>query len=121
MAERFAWSRQVSDAQVAAGQTFRAAYRAQLDALLGDDGVLLMPTMPDVAPLRSAHYSRLENYRERAIRMLCIAGLTGMPQLSLPLLQRDGAPMGLSLLGPRGSDRALVALAERLAAAGVGA
>jgi Asp-tRNA(Asn)/Glu-tRNA(Gln) amidotransferase A subunit family amidase len=28
--------------------------------------------------------------------------------------------MGLSLLGPRGSDRALVAMAERLAAAGVG-
>ena len=34
---------------------------------------------------------------------------------------RDGAPMGLSLLGPRGSDRSLVALAQRLAAAGVGA
>jgi hypothetical protein len=28
--------------------------------------------------------------------------------------------MGLSLLGPVGSDRALVALAERLADAGVG-
>ena len=60
-------------------------------------------------------------YRNQAIRMLCIAGFTGMPQLSLPLLQRGGAPMGLSLLGPRGSDRGLVALAERLAAAGVGA
>ena len=29
--------------------------------------------------------------------------------------------LGLSLLGPRGSDRALVSLAERLADAGVGA
>jgi Asp-tRNA(Asn)/Glu-tRNA(Gln) amidotransferase A subunit family amidase len=28
--------------------------------------------------------------------------------------------MGLSLLGPAGSDRTLVALAEQLAAAGVG-
>ena len=120
VAERFAWSRQVSDAQVAAGQGFRTAYRAQLDALLGDDGVLLMPTMPDVAPLRSAPDSTLDDYRNRAIRMLCIASFTGMPQLSLPLLQRGGAPMGLSLLGPRGSDRGLVALAERLAAAGVG-
>jgi amidase len=42
------------------------------------------------------------------------AGLAGLPQLSLPLAGRDGAPMGLSLLGPRGSDRALVAMAERL-------
>jgi amidase len=52
--------------------------------------------------------------------MLCIAGLSGFPQLSLPLLQRDGAPLGLSLLGPAGSDASLVALAQRLAQAGLG-
>ena len=121
VAERFAWSSQVSDTQVAAGQVFRAAYRAQLDALLGDDGVLLLPTMPDVAPLRSASDNSLDDYRNQALRLLCIAGFTGMPQLSLPLLQRGGAPMGLSLIGPRGSDRGLVALAERLAATGIGA
>ena len=49
--------------------------------------------------------------------MLCIAGLSGFPQLSMPLGSRDGAPLGLSLLGPAGSDRILVALAERIAAA----
>lgn len=121
VAERFAWSRQVTDAQVAAAQAFRSAYTTQLDDLLGQDGVLLMPTMPDVAPLRAAPDAALEDYRNRAIRMLCIAGFSRTPQLSLPLLRRDGAPMGLSLLGPRGSDRSLVALAERLAAAGIGA
>jgi amidase len=121
VAERFAWSRQVSDAQVAAAQAFRVAYTDQIDALLGTDGVLLMPTMPDVAPLRSAPEHTLEDYRNSAIRMLCLAGFSRTPQLSLPLLRRDGAPMGLSLLGPRGSDRSLVALAERLAAAGIGA
>lgn len=89
-------------------------------ALLGDDGVMVLPTMPDIAPLRSEGEAGLEDYRNRAIRLLCVAGLAGLPQLSLPLAGRDGAPMGLSLLGPRGSDRALVAMAERLAAAGVG-
>lgn len=120
VADRFAWSRQVTDGQVAEATRFRAAFKTHLGALLGSDGVLLMPTMPDIAPLRSAAESALEDYRNRAIRMLCIAGLAGVPQLSLPLAGRDGAPMGLSLLGPAGSDRALVALAERLAAAGVG-
>jgi amidase len=76
--------------------------------------------MPDIAPLRSAAESTLEDYRNRAIRMLCVAGLAGVPQLSLPLAGHSGAPMGLSLLGPAGSDRALVRLAEQLAAAGVG-
>lgn len=115
VAERFAWSREVTDAQVAAARSFRAAFRDHLAALLGDDGVLLMPTMPDIAPLRSDSEASLEDYRNRAIRMLCIAGLAGFPQLSMPLATRDGAPLGLSLLGPAGSDRSLVALAERLA------
>ncbi len=119
-AERFAWSKQVTDAQVAAASAFRADFAAQIDDLLGSDGVLLMPTMPDIAPLRAAPDSALEDYRNSAIRMLCIAGLARTPQISLPLLTRQGAPMGLSLLGPRGSDLSLVALAQRLSAAGLG-
>ncbi|MCM0610069.1 MAG: amidase [Ideonella sp. WA131b] len=117
VAERFAFSRGVTDAQVAEATAFRARFTAHLEALLGTDGVLLLPTMPDIAPLRSDTDAALEDYRNRAIRLLCAAGLAGLPQLSLPLAGRDGAPMGLSLLGPRGSDRALVAMAERLEAA----
>jgi amidase len=48
--------------------------------------------------------------------LLCFAGLGGLPQLSLPLGSRLGAPLGLSLLGPAGSDRSLVRLAERIVA-----
>ena len=114
VAERFAWSARVSDAQVAEATAFRARFRAHLAELLGDDGVLLMPTMPDAAPHRDAAEAALEDYRNRAIRLLCSAGLAGCPQLSLPLARRDGAPLGLSLLGPVGSDRSLVALAEAL-------
>jgi amidase len=84
---------------------------------LGTDGVLLMPTMPDVAPLISASEVDLDAYRNRATRMLCVAGLAGLPQLSLPLAQRQGAPLGISLVGPVGSDRSLVRLAERIHAA----
>jgi amidase len=119
VADRFAWSRQVTDAQVQTATTFRTRFRQHMTALLGTDGVLLMPTMPDIAPLRSTSESTLEDYRNRAIQMLCIAGLSGFPQISMPLSQRDGAPLGLSLLGPAGSDRSLIALAERISAAGV--
>ena len=54
------------------------------------------------------------DYRNKSVRMLCAAGLAGFPQLSMPMAQRDGAPLGISLLGPAGSDRSLVAMAERL-------
>jgi len=114
VAERFAWSREVTDAQVTTARIFRTAFRAHLTHLLGTDGVLLLPTMPDIAPLRSDSEASMEDYRNRAIRMLCIAGLAGFPQLSIPLATREGAPLGISLLGPAGSDRSLVALAQRI-------
>jgi len=116
VAERFAWSKAVTDAQVAAAHTFRERFRAHLSQLLGTDGVLVLPTMPDVAPLLAASEAELEDYRNAAIKMLGIAGLSGLPQISLPLASRLGAPLGISLLGPAGSDRSLIAMAERLAA-----
>ena len=115
--ERFAWSKSVTDAQFSPATQFRARYRQHLADLLGQDGVLLMPTMPDIAPLRSTSEAELETYRNSAVQMLCIAGLSGFPQISLPLAGREGAPLGISLLGPAGSDRSLIAMAEQLARA----
>ena len=76
--------------------------------------MLLLPSMPDIAPLKSTSEEAIEDYRNRAIRMLCVSGLSGLPQISLPMAKRDGAPLGLSLLGPRGSDRSLISLATEL-------
>jgi amidase len=115
VAERFAWSRGVDAAQYAQALDYRQRVRDHLGDLLGSDGVLVLPTMPDIAPLCRAGEAGLEDYRNRAIRLLCTAGLTGFPQLSLPLARRLGAPLGLSLLGPPGSDRSLVGLAQTLA------
>jgi amidase len=112
VAERFTWSKGVTDAQAAAGHAFRERFKAHLDELLGENGVLVLPSMPDIAPRRTDAESTLEDYRNRAIRMLCVSGLTGLPQISLPLGRKDGAPLGISLLGPRGSDRSLVRLAQ---------
>jgi amidase len=114
VAERFAWSRTVSDADHAAAVEYRRRFVHHLDELLGEDGVLILPTMPDIAPLRASPESALEDYRNRAIRLLCPAGLAGLPQLSLPMARHGDAPLGLSLIGPRGSDRSLISLAARI-------
>ena len=114
--ERFEWSKTLTDAEVDGAARDRAAFRAHMDALLGEDGLLILPTMPDVAPLLTTPESALETYRNVGLGLLCLAGLSGVPQLSLPLATRLGAPFGLSLIGPRGSDRRLIALAERVMA-----
>lgn len=117
VAARFAFSKGVTAGQYAEATEVRRAFTAHLAALLGDDGVLLMPTMPDIAPLSDAAGQTLEDYRNLSVQMLCLAGLSGFPQVSLPLARRDGAPLGVSLLGPAGSDRSLIAFAERVVGA----
>ena len=116
VAQRLNWSATVTDEQVAPARAFRQRFTAHLETLLGDDGVMVLPSMPDIAPLCRDSEASIEDYRNRAIRMLCVSGLSGLPQLSLPMAQRGGVPLGISLLGPRGSDRSLVRLAERLVA-----
>ncbi len=115
IAERFAWSKTVTDEQVDAANIYREGFKKQLADLLGTDGVLVMPTVADIAPLITDGGEKMEAYRNRSHQMLCVAGLSGFPQISLPLGQRLGAPLGLSLLGPAGSDMSLVRLAQRIA------
>ena len=114
VAERFAFGRSVSDAEVARGEAVRRDFRARLAKLLGQDGVLLLPTVPDIAPLVSAGESELDDFRNRALRLLCLAGLSGFPQISIPVAHRDDAPLGLSVIGPKGSDKSLTAFAVRV-------
>jgi amidase len=40
--------------------------------------------------------------------------LARLPQVSLPLAELDGCPLGLSLIAARGNDTLLLALARRL-------
>jgi len=114
--DRFEFSKAVTDAQVAEAQGIRATFRKRFSALLGDDAVLILPTMPDVAPLRSESDEALNDYRNNALNLLCLSVLSGLPQVSIPLASRFGAPLGLSIMGPAGSDMGLVDLAHRIAA-----
>jgi amidase len=115
VADRFEFSKAVTDAQVTEAQVIRAAFRKRFSALLADDAVLILPTMPDIAPLLSQSDEALNDYRNNALNLLCLSVLSGLPQVSIPLASRSGAPLGLSLMGPAGSDMSLVALAQRIA------
>jgi amidase len=76
---------------------------------------MILPTMPDVAPLLSEPEANLDAYRNAALNLLCLSGLAGTPQITIPLATRLGAPLGLSIMGPAGSDLTLLRLAVRIA------
>ena len=52
---------------------------------------------------------------DHAVRNLERASLCGLPQVTLPRATLEGCPLGLSLIGPRGSDLLLLQVARRLA------
>jgi amidase len=112
--ERFEYAATLTDADRAEHQPVRDIARARLSELLGEgDTVILMPTAP-VSPKRDAAVAEVEAFRARTMGLTCLAGLTGCPQLSMPLAH-EAAPIGISLLGPRGSDESLLTIAAEFA------
>ena len=95
----------------------RKAIRAHLTDLVGSDGVLLLPTVPGPAPLLASSEDGLETNRAQSLRLLCLSGLSGLPQVTMPAGGHAGGPFGLSLIGPAGSDLSLVRLAVRVSRA----
>ncbi len=114
--ERFEWASHVAADEYASAGQRRAQVRERLIGLLGEDTVLAIPTTPGIAPLRGLGGEELDSYRNRALSMMCSAGLAGLPQISLPLAEHLGCPFGVSLIAPPGRDRALIDLARRIMA-----
>jgi amidase len=99
---------------LAEASAHRAQVRARMDRLLGPGDVLCLPTSPRAAPPLGTPVDKIEiEYRNQAMCLLCIAGLAGLPQLSMPMASIDGLPLGLSLIGRQGTDTMLLALAAR--------
>jgi amidase len=114
IAERFAFAQSITRDQYENSLAISHRLQELLSDALELDGVILLPTVPDISPLQSSNEEELEEFRAQSLRLLALASLTGCPQITLPLLHRDGAPLGLSLLGPKGSDLSLVRLANHL-------
>lgn len=90
--------------------------RGRLDHLVPPGTILCLPTTPCVAPLRDQPIAVMDRARDRLNCLAAHGGLAGHPQVSLPLgwAEESGAPCGLSIIGARGEDAALIAVARSL-------
>ncbi len=113
--ERIQWTATLTAADIAEAQAVRDAARRRMDELLRDNAVLVLPTVPDIAPLLNTPAAALDDFRARAMSLLCIAGHAGLPQVTLPLATLNGCPIGISLIAARGNDALLLELARRIA------
>jgi amidase len=112
--ERVAFAATVTAAQAEAARRIMAAARAHIRALVPPGTVMALPTAPCIAPPLDMPDTAWDAFRTRVMRLTCIAGLAGLPQMSIPAGTVGGCPAGLSLIGWAGGDEALLDLACRL-------
>ena len=112
--QRFEQTSLVSPEKMPAAQKHRQQITHYLNTLLANDGVLCLPTTPGIAPKINTDTEELSFFRAQAINLLCIASLARLPQINLPIATYDDCPLGLSFVGPYGSDIQLLTLAKTI-------
>lgn len=113
IAENFALVKKSDRSHLAAGVAKREHARRALRAFLGPEVALCVPTTSSVAPVRGqVDYDRTgTGYLPRTLCLTAIAGLCGLPQVSVPFVTGAGLPAGISLIGAPDAEQALIALA----------
>jgi aspartyl-tRNA(Asn)/glutamyl-tRNA(Gln) amidotransferase subunit A len=102
-------------------QRLRQVLADAMDAALGDADILLCATMRAPAPAVGAGMVTIDNITyplHGAVTQLTLPfNLTGLPALSLPWTRTpDGVPVSIQVVGRRGADWRVLAVAQRLQA-----
>ncbi|MGN6747494.1 MAG: amidase [Xanthobacteraceae bacterium] len=113
--ERMDFAASVTSEQASRSREILAGARAHVLKCVPPGTIMALPSAPSIAPLLTATGEALEQFRVRTMRLTCIAGLAGLPQISIPVGTVSGCPVGLSFIGWSGADEVLLDLACRLA------
>ena len=113
--ERFEAAARITFAEADAARALRADITKYLTTLVGPGTLIVLPATPTLPPERNipdgASFSK---FRSETLGYTCLAGHAGLPQISVPATEAAGCPIGLSFIGWRGGDEALLDLAVRL-------
>jgi amidase len=114
VAERMQIAANVTKAEADAARKIHTAAREHIRAQIPPGTVMALPSAPCIAPLIESSAEDLESFRVRVMRLTCVAGFGGLPQVSIPIGTIDGCPVGLSFIGWAGGDEVLLDLAAAL-------
>ncbi|MCO7175024.1 amidase [Sporolactobacillus kofuensis] len=85
----------------------------EMRSFVGSDSLLILPTTYGPAPDRDASFEASEKVRAQTMKLTCIAGVSGLPQVTIPVMDH-GRPLGLSLISGAHTDQQLLAFVEEL-------
>lgn len=109
IAERIAWTRTLTGSDYERQLVARSEFTKRIEELLGDDdGLIVLPTVPGGPPRRGASGDRSRRNRVRVMQLCCLAGLAGLPQVTVPVAMAGGKPAAISFIAGRGRDLQLL-------------
>jgi amidase len=117
IAASFQLMNQLDHRRVAEAMQRREQYFRSLHEFLGADDLLCIPTTPALAPRKGDPPRRSSSgsgYYPRTLSLTSVAGMGRLPQVSLPIADADGVPVGLSLLARHGQDSFLLKVAKNV-------
>lgn len=113
--ERFAVAAQITAAEADAARKLRQEIAAHLGAIVPPGTLIVLPTTPTLPPERGIlDGDAFAAFRAKTLGYTCLAGHAGLPQISIPAAEAAGCPIGLSFIGWKGGDEALLDLATRI-------
>jgi amidase len=108
--DRLAAAKSVAPEALANAERVRAAFTAEVDALLERVDVLVLPTMP--VPTLTLEQGRDGKAAIRVTAFVRPFNLSGHPALTIPLPAANGFSAGFQLIGRTGGDAELMATAR---------
>lgn len=111
IAERFTMGSTVAPGELEAARQLMTRVRNALSERVPPGSCLVQPAAAGPAPPRHMRDEDKPRARAGTLRLTCPAGLAGMPAVVLPGARLPEGPVGLCLVGHRGSDVSLAALA----------
>jgi amidase len=109
VAARLAAASRVGQAEIHAAEAVRAIFTVQVDHALQGVDALVLPSLPDFPPTRAEAAD--PNAVLSITALVRPFNLSGHPAISIPLRASCGRPIGLQIIGRKGEDARLCALA----------
>jgi len=114
ISERIAFAATVSAEAADRSRMVHDVARRHIRSEVPPGTILALPSAPCIAPRADIAGEEAESFRVRVMRLTCISGISGLPQVSIPVGTVSGCPVGLSFIGWAGGDEALLDLAWRV-------
>jgi amidase len=113
--ERFEMAANITPAEAEAARAQRAEVSKRMRGIAQVGTVIVMPTTSEFPPERDIpDGASTVEFRSKTLASTCLAGHSGLPEISIPAAEAAGCPVGLSFIGWPGGDEALLDLAVRL-------